>query len=104
MDKRTGYRTKQMLVAPIVDAGGNELIGVIQVINTQGRHAVRRAGRGRHRRARADAGDRLQAAPEAAAVVKTKYDYLVSNAVLSAGEFELASRSGAQEGVDIERC
>ena len=31
VDKRTGYRTKQMLVAPIVDSG--ELVGVIQIIN-----------------------------------------------------------------------
>src|SRR5688572_31028824 len=31
VDKRTGYRTKQMLVAPIVEAGGAELIGVIQI-------------------------------------------------------------------------
>src|SRR6266705_933195 len=30
VDKRTGYRTKQMLVAPIVEPGTSELIGVIQ--------------------------------------------------------------------------
>src|SRR5204863_4048966 len=29
VDKRTGYRTKQMLVAPIVDAQNQELVGVI---------------------------------------------------------------------------
>ena len=33
VDKRTGYRTKQMLVAPIIESGGTELIGVIQSIN-----------------------------------------------------------------------
>ena len=31
VDKRTGYRTKQMLVAPIVEPGTSELIGVIQI-------------------------------------------------------------------------
>src|SRR5437868_14417755 len=36
VDKRTGYRTKQMLVAPIVAAGSAELIGVIQIINHKG--------------------------------------------------------------------
>jgi hypothetical protein len=36
VDKRTGYRTKQMLVAPIVESGGAELIGVIQIINNKG--------------------------------------------------------------------
>src|SRR5215813_854019 len=35
VDKRTGYRTKQMLVAPVVEAGSNELIGVVQAINTR---------------------------------------------------------------------
>src|SRR5262249_32304998 len=35
VDKRTGYRTKQMLVAPIVDASGAELVGVVQAINTK---------------------------------------------------------------------
>ena len=35
VDKRTGYRTKQMLVAPIVDNQNQELIGVIQIINNK---------------------------------------------------------------------
>jgi GAF domain-containing protein len=29
VDKRTGYRTKQMLVAPILDAASGDLVGVI---------------------------------------------------------------------------
>ena len=35
VDKRTGYRTKQMLVAPVVDSTAGELIGVVQAINTR---------------------------------------------------------------------
>src|SRR6201988_1402046 len=35
VDKRTGYRTKQQLVAPIVESGPNDLIGVIQIINNK---------------------------------------------------------------------
>ena len=35
VDKRTGYRTKQMLVAPIKDGTTGDLIGVIQVINNK---------------------------------------------------------------------
>src|ERR1700675_2141497 len=34
VDKRTGFRTKQMLVAPVVDSTTNELMGVVQAINT----------------------------------------------------------------------
>ena len=33
VDKRSGYRTKQMLVAPVMD--GNKLYGVLQVINNR---------------------------------------------------------------------
>ena len=33
IDRKTGYRTKQMLVAPIIDADSGELMGVIQLIN-----------------------------------------------------------------------
>ena len=35
VDKRTGYRTKQVLVAPVLEAGTNELIGVVQIINNK---------------------------------------------------------------------
>src|SRR5471030_572324 len=35
VDKRTGYRTKQVLVAPVLDQQNNELIGVIQIINNK---------------------------------------------------------------------
>ena len=34
VDERTGYRSRQMLVAPIVKADDGEIIGVIQFINT----------------------------------------------------------------------
>jgi type II secretory ATPase GspE/PulE/Tfp pilus assembly ATPase PilB-like protein len=36
-------------------------------------------------------------------IVKTKYDYLIADAVLSAGEFELASRQARKKAVDIEQ-
>src|SRR5471032_1492342 len=35
VDKRTGYRTKQMLVAPVLEQGTNELIGVVNLINNK---------------------------------------------------------------------
>jgi type II secretory ATPase GspE/PulE/Tfp pilus assembly ATPase PilB-like protein len=36
VDKRSGYRTKQMLVAPIMDRGDEQLYGVLQLINNRG--------------------------------------------------------------------
>ncbi|HEU4922370.1 MAG TPA: GspE/PulE family protein [Burkholderiales bacterium] len=36
-------------------------------------------------------------------VAKTKYDYLIADAVLSAGEFELAARQARKKAIDIEQ-
>ncbi len=101
VDRRTGYRTKQMMVAPIVDAHSDELVGVIQVINNKS---------GAPFSALVEEGVVELAQTMAVALrqrqdkvtVKTKYDYLVSGAVLSAAEFELATRTARRKGVDIE--
>ena len=102
VDKRTGYRTKQMLVAPIIEAGGTELIGVIQVINHKtGTPFGEMAEDGI-----AEISQTLAIAlkqRQKPAVAKTKYDYLISDAVLSAGEFELASRQARKKAVEIEQ-
>jgi type II secretory ATPase GspE/PulE/Tfp pilus assembly ATPase PilB-like protein len=102
VDKRTGYRTKQMLVAPIMEAGGSELIGVIQVINHKtGTPFGEMAEDGIAEIAQTLAIALKQR--QKPAVAKTKYDYLISDAVLSAGEFELASRQARKKAVEIEQ-
>src|SRR5688572_3323074 len=102
VDKRTGYRTKQMLVAPIVEAGGAELIGVIQIINNKAGvpfGALTEEGVAELSQTLAIAFKQRQK-PQ---LVKTKYDYLIADAVLSAGEFELASRQARKKAVDVEQ-
>ena len=102
VDKRTGYRTKQMLVAPIVEAGSSELIGVIQIINNKAGvpfGGLAEEGVGELSQTLAIAFKQRQK-PTA---VKTKYDYLIADAVLSAGEFELASRQARKKALDIEQ-
>ncbi|HKX37486.1 MAG TPA: GspE/PulE family protein [Burkholderiales bacterium] len=102
VDKRTGYRTKQMLVAPIVEAGSSELIGVIQIINNKAGvpfGGLAEEGVSELSQTLAIAFKQRQK-PTA---VKTKYDYLIADAVLSAGEFELASRQARKKALDIEQ-
>jgi type II secretory ATPase GspE/PulE/Tfp pilus assembly ATPase PilB-like protein len=102
VDKRTGYRTKQMLVAPIVEAGGAELIGVIQIINNKTGApfgALAEEGVAELSQTLAIAFKQRQKP----AAVKTKYDYLIADAVLSVGEFELASRQARKKSVDVEQ-
>jgi type II secretory ATPase GspE/PulE/Tfp pilus assembly ATPase PilB-like protein len=102
VDKRTGYRTKQMLVAPILEPGSNELIGVIQIINNKAGMAfsgLAEEGVDELAQTLAIAFKQRQK-PQAA---KSKYDYLIADAVLSAGEFELAARQARKKAIDIEQ-
>jgi type II secretory ATPase GspE/PulE/Tfp pilus assembly ATPase PilB-like protein len=101
VDKRTGYRTKQMLVAPILDVTSNDLVGVIQVINNKaGTPFTLMVEEGVQELAQTMAVALRQRQQTSA--VKTKYDYLVADAVLSAAEFELATRTARRKGTDIE--
>jgi type II secretory ATPase GspE/PulE/Tfp pilus assembly ATPase PilB-like protein len=102
VDKRTGYRTKQMLVAPIVEAGSSELIGVIQIINNKAGApfgVLAEEGVAELSQTLAIAFKQRQK-PQ---LVKSKYDYLIAEAVISAGEFELASRQARKKAVDVEQ-
>src|SRR4051812_33561223 len=102
VDKRTGYRTKQQLVAPIVEQSSAELIGVIQIINNKaGAPFGSLAEEGVSELSQTLAiAFKQRSKPQ---LVKTKYDYLIADAVLSAGEFELASRQARKKAVDIEQ-
>ena len=102
VDKRTGYRTKQMLVAPVVEAGSNELIGVVQAINTRnGQPFSPLAEEGMVNLCETLAiAFKQRQKPQA--MVRGKYDSLVANAVLSAEEMELALRSARRKNLDIE--
>src|SRR5687767_4368964 len=102
VDKRTGYRTKQMLVAPIGESSGAELIGVIQIINNKAGApfgALAEEGVAELAQTLTIAFKQRQK-PQ---LVKTKYDYLIADAVLSAGEFELASRQARKKAIDVEQ-
>ena len=101
VDKRTGYRTKQMLVAPVLDASNAELIGVVQIINNKaGMPFGTMAEEGVMELCQTLAiAFKQRQKPQG---LKTKYDFLVSDAVISAAEFELAARSARKKAIDVE--
>ena len=102
VDKRTGYRTKQMLVAPILDAGDNELMGVVQVINNKSEEPFSQVaveGVAELCKTLAIAFRQRQKQPN---TIRTKYDQLVAEGIISAAEMELATRSARKKGVDVE--
>ncbi|KAF0205645.1 MAG: phytochrome sensor [Gallionellaceae bacterium] len=102
VDKRTGYRTKQMLVAPIMEASNGDLIGVMQVINNKAGIPFPELVEEGVRELTQTLAVALRQRQQQAGTVKTKYDYLVADAVMSAAEFELATRTARRKGIDVE--
>ncbi|WP_350132903.1 GspE/PulE family protein [Nitrosomonas sp.] len=102
VDKRTGYRTKQMLAVPILNADSRELMGVVQVINNRSNESFTTEimeGVVEICRVLAIAFKQRQKPSQ---LLKSKYDYLILDAIISAPELELATRSARKKGCDLE--
>ena len=102
VDKRTGYRSKQMLVAPILDPQNNDLLGVVQLINSRSDSPFP---------VLADEGVQSLAQTLAVAftqrqkprqMARSKYDALVTEGVISAAEIDLAQRSARRKAADLQ--
>lgn len=104
VDKRTGYRTREMLVAPIVDANGGGLLGVVQLINhLSGGPFPAVAIEGVQGLTQTLAIALTQRSKQQF-VVKTKYDSLIADAVLSASEFEQATKLARSREMELEEA
>jgi type II secretory ATPase GspE/PulE/Tfp pilus assembly ATPase PilB-like protein len=102
VDKRTGYRSRQMLVAPILDAQNGELLGVLQMINNRSDApftVVAEEGALNLSQTLAIALTQRQKPRQ---TVRSKYGDLVVDAVISADELDLAQRSARRKNVDLE--
>ena len=101
-DLRSGRRTRQLLVAPLIDAAGDTLLGVLQLANNRsGRYFRSIAAEGLKQLCGALAialRKRLKAPPG----VRSKYDFLVADAVLTAAQLERAHHI-AGAGGDVEK-
>ena len=103
VDVKTGYRTRQMLVAPILDAKSRDLIGVIQIINSRSGRPfppIMEEGVGQLAETLAIALEQRQR--PTMMPLRSKYEALVANAVLSSDELELAQRSARRKNLDLE--
>ena len=103
VDSKTGYRTKQMLVAPIAEPRGKDLVGIIQVINTKnGQPFPSFMDEGVLQLCETMAIAFRQRQGGGAMQVRGKYDILVADAVISAEELELAQRSSRRKNLELE--
>jgi type II secretory ATPase GspE/PulE/Tfp pilus assembly ATPase PilB-like protein len=101
VDKRTGYRTKQMLVCPILDGSQGDLLGVVQLINHKaGTPFGPLAEEGMIELCKTLAIAFKQR--QKLAVPKSKYDFLVADTVVTAAELDNAGRTARKKSIDIE--
>ncbi|WIM05466.1 MAG: ATPase, T2SS/T4P/T4SS family [Candidatus Nitricoxidivorans perseverans] len=101
VDKRTGYRTKQMLVGPILDTRG-EVLGVVQIINNMAGAPFAAVAEEGIKGLCETLAIAFAQRNKPAHVAKSKYDHLVLDAVISAQELELAVRSARRKNIDVE--
>jgi hypothetical protein len=105
VDKRSGYRTRQMLVAPILE--GSTLYGVLQVINNKGNQPfgdLEIEGVSQLCKTLATAiRHRTQGASNTLRRMVTKYDGLISDGVLSEAELAQSLHRAREEGLTAER-
>ncbi len=103
VDQRTGYRSKQMLIAPILGGdSGTELMGVIQLINNlagQPFSALHDEGVVELSKTLAIAFRVRQQMPGS---VQSKFEYLVIDNVIAAGELELATKAARRKNKNVE--
>ena len=104
VDKRSGYRTKQMLVAPVMD--GETLYGALQVINNRSDQPfgkLEEDGAQQLCKTLAIAiRQRLKKAEEGGRRKATKYDGLVSDGVLSQDELSRCIQKARDEARPVE--
>ncbi|MBI5907093.1 MAG: Flp pilus assembly complex ATPase component TadA, partial [Burkholderiales bacterium] len=104
VDKRSGYRTKQMLVAPVMD--GNTLYGVLQVINNRSDQPFAKLEEDGAQQLCKTLGiairQRMQKAQDSQRRKATKYDGLVAEGVLSQDELQQCIQKAREEVQSVE--
>ncbi|MBK7660789.1 MAG: Flp pilus assembly complex ATPase component TadA [Betaproteobacteria bacterium] len=103
VDQRTGYRSKQMLIAPILGGeSGTDLMGVIQLINNlagQPFNPLHDEGVVELAKTLAIAFRVRQQLP---GQISSKFEYLVIDSIIQAGELDLATKAARRKNKSVE--
>ena len=103
VDRESGFRSREMLVFPILDLENASLMGVVQVINNlSGLPFSPMSEEGALEIAKTLAIAFNQRRALMGKILTTKYDGLVINGILAAQELELARRSARNKNKDLE--
>ncbi|HEY3433190.1 MAG TPA: GspE/PulE family protein [Rhodocyclaceae bacterium] len=102
VDAKTGYRTKQMLVAPVVEQPGGELLGVVQIINSKADQPFAQVAEEGVKGLCETLAIAFTQRNKPALLARSKYDFLVADAVVSADELDQAKRAARKESRSVE--
>jgi len=102
VDAKTGYRTKQMLVAPVVEQPSGELLGVVQIINSKADQPFAQVAEEGVKGLCETLAIAFTQRNKPALLARSKYDFLVADAVVSADELDQAKRAARKESRSVE--
>lgn len=102
VDEHSGFRCREMLVAPIVDPESSELKGVIQLINARTGMPFNGFTEEGLMGLAQTLGVAFAQRSRARRTQRSRYDGLLENARLTSGELQRATVAARQKGVSVE--
>lgn len=103
VDQKTGYRSRQILAFPILEQEQGDLIGVVQLTNTlSGLPFTHLAEQGTLEIGKTLAIAFKQRQSGGSNQIKTKFDLLIAQNIISVAELDLAQRSARKKKAHLE--
>jgi type II secretory ATPase GspE/PulE/Tfp pilus assembly ATPase PilB-like protein len=102
VDQRTGYRTKEVLAGPILDAHDQNLLGVVQLINNLSGGPFTSSDAEGLKELSETLAIAFTQRLKPAGGVRTKFDLLIARATISATELEEATRTAREKDTNVE--
>ncbi|NJD33506.1 MAG: GAF domain-containing protein [Betaproteobacteria bacterium] len=103
VDRSTGFKSKQMLTAPLLQGLSKEVVGVLQLINQRVDGRFDRVAEEGLEALTATLALALFQRVKTAALLPKRYEALVAEGVISAPELELAQRWAQRKNKDLEQ-
>lgn len=103
VDRATGFKSKQMLAAPLLQGLSRELVGVLQLINQRSEGSFDKVAEEGLEALTATLALALFQRIKTTAMVPKRYEALATEGVISSAELELAQRWAQRKSKDLER-
>ncbi|MBI5107509.1 MAG: GAF domain-containing protein [Rhodocyclales bacterium] len=103
VDTITGFKSRQMLAAPLLQGTNKELVGVLQLINQRADGRFDRVAEEGLEALTATLSLALAQRIKSTALLPKRYEVLAAEGVISAAELELAQRWAQRKNKDLEQ-